>query len=193
VIDLLLKTTFSAFFLGVRLHVNVSYLVSTPFLDNLPPPVALRLHGVPTEECLSEMVSSTIQNSFQALAGKLKQSLTQALVGEIHSIIQMEVQAVLQGTAGASQSSTTAEPPTSMEAMQRLNSNFPALVTMAPSRGRGVHQSLPMTQVPDSDPPLGGGETLQWRWPNTQCGGHHFRLPSKPASRRLSQILIPQL
>jgi hypothetical protein len=123
--------------------------------SNLPPPVALRLRGAPTEERLSEMITGTVKIAFQALASELKQSLAQALVGEMHKVVQTEVQAMLQVVAGASQSSTAAEPPTSMGPVQRLNTNLPVCVATAPSRDGRVHQSSSTTEVPDSDPPLG--------------------------------------
>jgi hypothetical protein len=135
--------------------VDTQYQAVLGFGD-LPPPVALRLRGAPTEERLTETVTGTVKNAFQALAGELKRLLTQVLAGEIRSMIQTEVQAVLQAMADASQSSTAAEPSASMDAVQRLNTTFPIGGTRAPSRDRGVlHWFSSMTKVPDSDPPLG--------------------------------------
>jgi hypothetical protein len=82
-------------------------------LGNESPPVALRLRGTPTEERLSETISSSVQTAFQALAGELKQSLLQAFVQEMRGLIRTEVQAAL--TMGGSQSVTKPEASTSMQ------------------------------------------------------------------------------
>ncbi|KAK2464541.1 hypothetical protein APHAL10511_003448 [Amanita phalloides] len=65
---------------------------------NEPPPVALHLQGMPTEEHLSSTISNAVQSTFQALAGELTKSLLPMLVEEMWGLIWTEVKAILEAT-----------------------------------------------------------------------------------------------
>jgi hypothetical protein len=123
-----------------------------------PPPVALRLRGLPTQQHLSAAIKLPLQDVLQELVEGLKQTLVEDVVGGLRVAIQTEVQAMLQALAGASQHSAVPEPETSMGAEQQrfapsgLTAFLPPRIAAPSWNDRGVNMSSSL--VPDSDPPL---------------------------------------